>query len=212
MLFNAIMTSENSNILFLHGGSIQMNQTKSVKKNKRSLTTYDIAIISLSTAMITICSWISIPTAVPFTLQTFAIFAIAGIFGMKRSSLAEIIHILLAAVGLPVLAGFKGGFDKIIGPTGGYLLGFIFIALIVGFSSDRFGKRVVPLVLSMLLGLVICYTFGTAWFMVVYARTSGEAGLGTVLGWCVLPFIIPDCIKIGCAVFLTKAVSKYIKN
>ena len=187
-----------------------MNQTKSVKKNKRSLTTYDIAIISLSTAMITICSWISIPTAVPFTLQTFAIFAIAGIFGMKRSSLAEIIHILLAAVGLPVLAGFKGGFDKIIGPTGGYLLGFIFIALIVGFSSDRFGKRVVPLVLSMLLGLVICYTFGTAWFMVVYARDSGSIGLITALSWCVFPYIIPDALKILLAAVMTRRLRPLI--
>ena len=188
-----------------------MNQTESIKKKKISLTTHDIAILSLSTAIITVCAWISIPTAVPFTLQTFAIFTIAGLFGMKRSTLSVIVYLLLAAIGLPVLAGFKGGFDKIIGPTGGYLLGFVFIALIVGFASDKFGRKVIPLVLSMLLGLVVCYVFGTAWFMLVYTRTSGAVGLGTVLGWCVLPFIIPDLVKLACAVVLSNRVGRYVK-
>ena len=187
-----------------------MNQTASVKNKKLPLRTADIAFVALSAAIITICSWISIPTAVPFTLQTLAVFSVAGIFGMKRSTLSVFVYILLAAVGLPVLAGWKGGVDKIIGPTGGYLLGFIFIAVIVGFASDRSGRRVLPLVLSMLLGLAVCYTFGTAWFMLVYTRTSGAVGLGTVLGWCVMPFIIPDCAKIACAVVLTNRVEKYV--
>lgn len=190
---------------------ILMNQNTSDKKKRFTLSTADIAFVALSAAIITVCAWISIPTVVPFTLQTFAVFAVAGIFGMKRSTLAMAVYIMLAAIGVPVLSGFKGGFDKIIGTTGGYILGFVFIALIVGFTSDRFGRKIVPLILSMLLGLVICYAFGTAWFMVVYARTSGPVGLGTVLGWCVLPFIIPDCIKIACAVILSNRAGRYLK-
>ena len=173
-------------------------------------STADIAVIALSTAIIAVCSWISVPTVVPFTLQTFAVFAVAGLFGMKRSTLSVLVYILLGAIGVPVLAGMQGGFDKIIGSTGGYIVGFIFIALIVGFASDRFGRKVIPLTLSMLLGLAVCYIFGTAWFMLVYARTSGPVGLGTVLGWCVLPFIIPDCAKIVCAVILANRVGKHV--
>lgn len=183
-----------------------------IKKKKFALTTADIAVISLSAAVITVCSWICIPTVVPFTLQTFAVFAIAGLFGMKRSVFSMLVYILLAAIGLPVLSGFKGGFDKIIGTTGGYIVGFVFIAVIVGFASDRYGRRILPLTLSMLLGLAVCYVFGTAWFMLVYARTSGAVGLGTVLGWCVLPFIIPDCIKIACAVIISNRAGRFIKG
>lgn len=192
-----------------------MNETTSVSKKKSVLSsavsTADMAVIALSTAMITVCAWISIPTVVPFTLQTFAIFTVAGLFGMKRAGLTMGVYLLLAAIGIPVLAGMKGGFDKIVGTTGGYIVGFVFIALIVGCVSDKFGRKVIPLVLSMLLGLAVCYAFGTAWFMLVYARTTGEVGLGTVLGWCVLPFILPDCVKILCAVVVSNRVGKYIK-
>lgn len=192
-----------------------MNETTSVSKKKSVLSSAvsaaDMAVIALSTAMITVCAWISIPTVVPFTLQTFAIFTVAGLFGMKRAGLTMGVYLLLAAIGIPVLAGMKGGFDKIVGTTGGYIVGFVFIALIVGFVSDKFGRKVIPLVLSMLLGLAVCYAFGTAWFMLVYARTTGEVGLGTVLGWCVLPFILPDCVKILCAVVVSNRVGKYIK-
>ena len=81
----------------------------------------------------------------------------------------------------------------------------------MGFASDRFGRKVLPLTVAMLLGLALCYAFGTAWFMLVYARTTGPVGLGTVLGWCVLPFIIPDCAKILCAVVISNRVGKYVK-
>ena len=188
-----------------------MNHTISVSQTKPFLSTADIAVIALSTAMITVCAWISVPTLVPFTLQTFAIFTVAGLFGMKRAGLSIGVYLMLAAIGLPVLAGMKGGFDKLIGTTGGYIVGFVFMALIVGFVSDHFGRKVIPLVLSMLLGLTVCYAFGTAWFMLVYARTTGPVGLGTVLGWCVLPFILPDCVKIVCAVAVSNRVGKYVK-
>ncbi len=172
----------------------------------------DIAVVAICTALITVCSWISIPTAVPFTLQTFAVFTAAGIFGMKRASLSVVVYILLAAIGIPVLSGMKGGVDKIVGSTGGYILGFLLIAVIVGFASDRFGRKPLPLTAAMVIGLLLCYAFGTAWFMLVYARTSGPVGLGTVLGWCVFPFIIPDCVKIAFAVVISDRVGKRLQK
>ncbi len=180
-------------------------------RSKFKMTTADIAVVAVSTALIAVCSWISIPLTVPITLQTFAVFAVAGLFGMKRGTLAVLVYLLLGGIGVPVLAGMTGGLDKIIGLTGGYLLGFVFIALIVGFVSDKFERKALPLLLAMLLGLAVCYAFGTAWFMFVYARTSGAVGLGTVLGWCVIPFIIPDCAKISCALVVSNRVGKYVK-
>lgn len=180
-------------------------------RSKFKMTTADIAVVAVSTALIAVCSWISIPLTVPITLQTFAVFAVAGLFGMKRGTLAVLVYLLLGGIGVPVLAGMTGGLDKIIGLTGGYLLGFVFIALIVGFVSDKFERKALPLLLAMLLGLAVCYAFGTAWFMFVYARTSGAGGLGTVLGWCVIPFIIPDCAKIACALVVSNRVGKYVK-
>lgn len=181
------------------------------KKSKFKITTADIVVVALSTAIIAVCSWISIPLTVPITLQTFAVFAVAGLFGAKRGTFSVLVYILLGAIGVPVLAGMQGGIDKIIGSTGGYIVGFIFIALIVGFVSDKFERKPVPLAIAMLLGLLVCYAFGTAWFMFVYARSTGPVGLGTVMGWCVIPFILPDCAKIACALIVSNRVGKYVK-
>lgn len=97
-----------------------------------------------------------------------------------------------------------------LGSTGGYTVGFIFIALIVGLAADKFKHKLIPMIIAMILGLLMCYAFGTAWFMVLYTRSTGVVGLGTVLEWCVFPFIIPDCIKITCAVVIANRVGKRI--
>lgn len=175
------------------------------------ITTADMVTVALSAALIAVCAWISVPMAVPFTLQTFAVFTVAGLFGMKRGTLAMTVYLLLAAIGVPVLSGMTGGPDKLVGSTGGYLLGFVFIALMVGFASDRWKRKILPLALAMAAGLLVCYAFGTAWFMLVYARRSGAVGLGTVLGWCVIPFILPDCAKIACSLAVCHRAGRYVR-
>jgi len=178
---------------------------------KAKTTTKDIVLISLSAALMAICSWISVPFTVPVTLQTFAVFTTVGLLGMKRGTLAVLMYILLGAIGLPVFAGFTGGFGILIGITGGYIIGFIFSALVVGFITKIFGKKTPVLVFSMIAGLLVCYLFGTTWFMYIYAQNSGAVGLTTVLSWCVIPFIIPDAAKIALAVIVVNRVSKYVK-
>ena len=162
--------------------------------------------IAVFAVLIAICSWISIPTTVPFTLQTFAV-----LLGGKRGSMAVLIYILLGAVGIPVFAGFSGGFGILLGQTGGYIVGFLFSALLMWLMEALLGKKTWVLGLSMVLGLIVCYAIGTVWFMVVYARNSGAVGLATVLGWCVIPFIIPDLIKIVLALALSKRLGKALK-
>lgn len=166
--------------------------------------TYDMVYIAVFAVLIAICSWISIPTTVPFTLQTFAVFLAVGVLGGKRGSLSVLIYILLGAVGIPVFAGFSGGFGILLGSTGGYIIGFLFSALLMWGMEALLGKKTWVLGLSMVLGLIVCYAIGTVWFMAVYTKNSGPVGLAAVLSWCVIPFIIPDLIKIALALVLSK--------
>ena len=92
----------------------------------------DIVLISLFSAIIVICSLITIPSVIPFTLQTFALFTIIGILGTKKAFLSVLLYLLLGAVGLPVFSGFRGGIGHLFGVTGGYLLGFLLTTLISG--------------------------------------------------------------------------------
>lgn len=179
-------------------------------ENKK-FKTIDIAYIGLSAALIAICSWIPIPLTVPITLQTMGVCLAASLLGWKRGTIATLVYILLGAIGVPVFAGFTGGFAILMGSTGGYIIGFIFTALIVGFVSDKFNGKLVPLVISMVIGILVCYVFGTAWFAIVYARTNAPASLMTILGWCVFPFLIPDAVKIMIAAIVTNRVKRYVK-
>ena len=169
-----------------------------------------MAYIAVFSVIMAICSWISIPAQVPFTLQTFAVFLAFGVLGGKRGTMAVLVYILLGAVGIPVFAGFTGGIGVLMGNTGGYILGFLGSALVMWALEKLPGKRSVIQIFSMIAGLLVCYTFGTLWFMTVYAGTTGKVGLVTVLGWCVIPFIIPDLIKIGLAYMLAGRIRKYV--
>lgn len=177
------------------------------------LKTIDIVYIAICAALIAICSWISIPLTVPFTLQTFAVFLSVFLLGGRRGTLSVLVYILLGAVGLPVFSGFTGGVDKLVGTTGGYIIGFLFSALVMWAFEKILGKKIWVYAIAMVWGLIVCYTFGTIWFMIVYARNSGAVGLSTVLGWCVLPFVIPDAVKIILALLIgrNKGIQKVIK-
>lgn len=172
---------------------------------------YDVAFISLFAAVMAVCSWISVPATVPFTLQTFGVFLAVGTLGGKRGSLAVITYLLLGAVGAPVFAGFSGGIGCILGSTGGYIVGFLFSALVMWAMEHFLGKKKWVLAISMVIGLLVCYAFGTAWFMIVYANNTGAIGLWTALSWCVFPYIIPDAVKIVLALVLCRRLAKACK-
>jgi conserved hypothetical protein len=186
---------------------VTMAQTEKKKTNSKVT---DIVYIGLSAAIIAVCSWISIPLTVPITLQTMGVVLISGLFGAKRGTLSTLLYILIGAIGVPVFSGFKSGFGVLLGSTGGYIIGFIFTALIVGIVSDKTNK-LWALILSMVVGILVCYAFGTAWFAVVYAKTNEPASLATILGWCVIPFLIPDAVKIALAAVLTNRLKKFVK-
>lgn len=173
--------------------------------------TYDVVYVGVFAVLIAICSWISIPTLVPFTLQTFAVFLAVGVLGGKRGTMAVLVYVLLGAIGVPVFAGFSGGIGIILNNTGGYIIGFIFSALIMWLMENLLGRKLWVQGVSMVLGLIACYAVGTVWFMFFYTRNTGAVGLMTVLSWCVIPFLIPDAVKIALALALSGRLSKAIK-
>lgn len=172
--------------------------------------TYDLVYIGVFAVLMAVCSWISIPTAVPFTLQTFGVFMAVGVLGGKKGTASVGLYLLLGVLGVPVFAGMTGGIGVLLGTTGGYISGFFFSALVMWAMEKLPGKRSVIQVISMIIGLLVCYTFGTLWFMMVYMKNQGAVGLMTVLGWCVIPFIIPDILKIVLAYGLSRKLKKYV--
>lgn len=203
-----------------------MSETSVKSSNSKSKTTknrafiYDMVLISISAALIAVCSWISVPLGpVPFTLQTLGILAVMLTAGGRRGTIAVLVYLALGAVGVPVFAGFKGGIASFAGPTGGFLVGFIVSALVYWLLEKLFLKKLMTTpvktwvfgMLAFLIFEVIMYIVGVIWFMTVYAAQTGPVGLATVMGWCVLPFIIPDIVKMVVAVLIGERASKLTK-
>ena len=203
-----------------------MSETGVKSGNNKNKTTknrafiYDMVLISISAALITVCSWISIPLGpVPFTLQTLGILAVMLTTGGRRGTIAILVYLALGAVGVPVFAGFKGGIASFAGPTGGFLIGFLASALVYWLLEKLFLKKLMTTpvktwvfgMLAFLIFEVIMYIVGVIWFMTVYAAQTGPVGLATVMGWCVIPFIIPDIVKMVVAVLIGERASKLTK-
>lgn len=177
----------------------------------KKMKTLDMVYIALFACLMAICSWISIPGQIPFTLQTMGVFLAIGLLGGKRGTLAVLVYILMGAVGLPVFSGFTGGIGRLLGMTGGYIVGFLASALVMWAMEALLGQKKWALAVSMVVGLLVCYAFGTAWFIVVYTGSKGAITLGAVLGMCVIPYIIPDAVKIAVALVLTGMLKRFVK-
>ena len=159
-----------------------------------------MVLCSLFAAMIALCAWISVPVAdISFTLQTFAIFLTLGLLGGKWGCAAILIYLLLGAAGMPVFNGFRGGIGALAGVTGGYLWGFL-ISGLVYWALERFGK--LP---AMMAGQIICYICGSFWF---YLYAGG--GLWVIALRCVVPYLIPDAMKIALAHILCRRLARHI--
>lgn len=155
---------------------------------------------ALFAALTAICAWISIPVAdIGFTMQTFGVFLTLGVLGGKWGTVSILIYLLLGAVGMPVFSGFRGGMGMLLGVTGGYLWGFLFSGLIY-WLLERFGK--LP---AMIAAMAVCYLCGSIWFH-IYAG----GGLALILLRCVVPFLIPDGLKILLAHSLSRRLRRHI--
>lgn len=169
----------------------------------------NMAKCALFAALLTVCGWIALPFGdVAFTLQTFGVFLSLGLLGGKWGTAAISVYLVMGAVGLPVFSGFRGGAGILLGATGGYLSGFLACGFVYGLVTVWLkGKWAQPL--AMVLGLLICYGFGTAWFYFGYAG-GGGIGLGAVILKCVVPYILPDCAKIALAHILSRRLKRFV--
>lgn len=197
---------------------------KAVYSRKKFLR--DVCYIALFAAVLTVCSWIAIPISeISITLQTMGICMAAGFLGWKRGTLCVLAYILLGVCCVPVFSGFKNFYALIASASAGYVIGFIFTALIVGLATDKLhliGERhtnrvkvqilqLVVLAAAMIVGVAVCYFFGTLWFMVVYKGSVTASNLQTALTFCVYPYILPDVIKIVVATVLVNYLKRYVK-
>ena len=161
--------------------------------------------ISVGAVILTVCSWITVPFAVPFTMQTFAVFALLLVTGGKKGTASILLHLLIGCAGLPVFSGFGGGFSHLLGPTGGYLVGFLLTGILyMIFEKTVKGKRTVFTVLLLASGLLLCYVCGTVWFAAVYGSEGEKTGFAVAVSTCVLPYVLPDSLKLALAVQVGK--------
>ena len=173
----------------------------------RTTNTYAMAVTALMTAVTCILAPLSIPIGpVPISLTNFAIYLSLYLLDWKKGTISYILYLLLGLVGLPVFSGFTGGIGKLAGPTGGYIIGFIPMAIIAGIVIDKFSQRWIQ-ILGMIVGTAICYAFGTAWFCIQAGYTVSAA-----LAVCVIPFIPADLIKMVIAMIIGPEIRKKTRS
>ena len=169
----------------------------------------NMARCALFAALMCLCAWVSLPLGQnPITLQTFALFLTLELLGGKYGSLVCLIYLLLGGVGLPVFSGFRGGFGMLLGTTGGYLWGFLLCALVYWLITGLFGSRF--RLVACLAGLLLCYALGTAWFYWVYLQVGSSLSIGFVVLKCVIPYILPDLLKLFLALALSKKLKRFV--
>lgn len=172
----------------------------------------NMARCALFTALFCLCAWIGIPFGdMTVTLQTFALFLTLGLLGGRLGSLVCLVYLLLGCAGLPVFSGFRGGIGVLMGPNGGYIWGFLAASVVYWAITGALKSRSAIRWAAMGAALGVCYGVGTLWFALVWLRGTGALSLGLILGKCVAPYVLPDLLKLGLAMTLTRKLEKSIK-
>ncbi len=166
----------------------------------------NLSLSALFTAVIVICGLITVPAPVPFTLQTLGVFSATLFLGSKGGFWSVLAYILLGTVGMPVFSGFLGGVGVLFGPTGGYILGFLFIPLATGLLCRFFSKK--QKTVYCFIGLILCYVMGSVWYTIY----TDAASFLTVLTVGVIPFVLPDVVKLLLAAKISHLLSLATKR
>ena len=180
------------------------------KNGTKKLTTYQLTLTAVMAAVICVLGPISmaIPISpVPISLASMAVYLAVTVLGMKLGTLSCLIYLLLGLVGLPVFSGFSGGFAKLAGPTGGYLIGFLFMIPLTGILFEKTGKSFWKQFGAMVLGTLVCYLFGTVW-LCLQLNLDFIGGLGVG----VIPYLPGDTAKIILAALIGPVIVKALKR
>ncbi|MCL2556754.1 MAG: biotin transporter BioY [Firmicutes bacterium] len=181
-------------------------------KQRQKISTKDITQIAVMIAIIVVLAQISmpLPLGVPFTLQTLAVMLTGIIFGPIKGGICIAVYIAMGTIGLPVFAGFSGGLSVILGPTGGFILGFLPATIAIGLLSKPNANKTVyyvKLLIGLFIGQLIIFTIGVLWFMQILGRD-----LNTAIEIALIPFIIPEIIKTTLAIMFGTRISAITKT
>ena len=165
--------------------------------------TVTMVMCALSAALLAVCAWVAVPSAVPFTLQSLGVYLILLLLGGKCGTLTIATYLLLGAVGLPVFAGGGGGVSVLCGVTGGYLWGFLLAAVVFWLWNPKTPRESVA---ALSVGQIVCYLVGSVWFSCL----AGDR-FGVSVVTCVLPFLLPDALKMAVSLWLAPRVKKAVK-
>ena len=167
----------------------------------------NMTLCGMFSAMLCLCAWLALPLGdVAITLQTFGIFLALGVLGGKRGTVVILMYLMLGATGVPVFSGFQGGIGALLGVTGGYLTGFLACGLIYWLLTALFPKQEL---LAMATGLAVCYCFGSLWYYNVYITGDGAVTVGYIIIKCILPYLVPDIMKLFLAWKLSQKLKRF---
>lgn len=174
----------------------------------KQLSVYQMCTTALMTALLCVLGPWSIQIGtIPVSFTMLAVYLSCYLVGMKFAAVSCALYLLLGTIGLPVFSGFQGGVAKVVGPTGGYLVGFLVIALVAGFFIEHFDGNILPSIAGMVLGIACCYILGTVWFIFQSGYT-----LQAALAACVYPFLLFDAIKILLAALIGPVIRNRLKQ
>ena len=187
-------------------GGVTIMQTAT--KKETALGIRQMAMIGVMTAVTCIAAPFSIPipvSPVPLSLTTFILYLSVYILGTRNAFISYVIYLLLGMVGLPVFNGFSGGVQKLVGPTGGYLIGYLFLVFFTGLFVEKFPNKIPMYFVGGIIGIIVCYALGTVWFVLQY-----KVGFLEALTMCVFPYIPMDLVKLVAAVIIGSQVRKIL--
>lgn len=180
---------------------------------RRFAVLYDIALIIGGSLLVALSARIAIGYPVPITAQTFAVLMIAALLGPRRAALCLIAYIVEGAAGLPIFAYGKAGFATLLGPTGGYLVGFVVAAFIVGVLAEKgWDRRIATTILAMIIGNIVIYAFGLLWLFCLKHLFGVPTAAEGILAFGLYPFIIGDLLKIALAAALLPSAWKLLEH
>ncbi|MFJ5763756.1 biotin transporter BioY [Lysinibacillus sp. NPDC093210] len=171
-------------------------------------STYNYVLAAFGAAIIAVLAQVTIPLPlIPITGQTLAVGLVVTILGTRLGTLSVLVYILLGTAGLPVFSGMSGGYGIVIGPTGGYIVGFLAAAVLMGLYLNKFGITFVQAIIANIIGMVVTLAFGTVWLKVVADLTWTSAFMGGAV-----PFIVVGVLKAVLAAWLGVIVRRRLES
>ncbi len=194
----------------MSNNNIEENTVKLGSKKSAAIDTKTMALVALMAAVTCILGPLSLTIPVspgPISFKNLAVYFTLYVIGIKRGTISYLIYLLIGLAGIPVFSAFTGGPGKLFGPTGGYLIGFIFMALICGFFIEKWPSKLYLHFSGMVLGTAVCYLFGTVWL-----AYQANRGFYAALAAGVIPFILGDLVKIVIALLAGPAIRQQLKR